>query len=144
MQPQLTTRRHGVWWLVPTSLGGLMLLLLVWCHGVLAEAAPSALFPLPDVLRPNVTFWKRVFAVFDRNGGLLHDMEDVSIVYHIWYNDLPSDAPLRQEMIDEARIATAPSLKRWLTGNASTSRVMSNACGSCSRGGSTLWPSGLP
>ena len=80
-----------------------MLLLLVWCHGVLAEAAPSALFPLPDVLRPNVTFWKRVFAVFDRNGGLLHDMEDVSIVYHIWYNDLPSDAPLRQGMIDEAR-----------------------------------------
>ena len=68
MQPQLTTRRHGVWWLVPTSLGGL-LLLLVWCHGVLAEAAPSSLFPLPDALRPNVTFWKRVFAVFDRNGG---------------------------------------------------------------------------
>ena len=103
MQPQLTTRRHGVWWLVPTSLGGLMLLLLVWGHGVLAEPAPSALFPLPDVLRPNVTFWKRVFAVFDRNGGLLHDMEDVSIVYHIWYNDLPGDGPLRQGMIDEAR-----------------------------------------
>jgi membrane-bound lytic murein transglycosylase D len=103
MQPQLTTRRHGVWWLVPTSLGGLMLLLLVWCYGVLAEPASSSLFPLPDVLRPNVTFWKRVFAVFDRNGGLLHDMEDVSIVYHIWYNDLPSDGLLRQSIIDEAR-----------------------------------------
>jgi membrane-bound lytic murein transglycosylase D len=103
MQPQLTPRRHGVWWLVPATLGGLMLLLLVWCHGVLAEAAPSSLFPLPDALRPNVTFWKRVFAVFDRNGGLLHDMEDVAIVYHIWYNDMPSDGPLRQGMIDEAR-----------------------------------------
>jgi membrane-bound lytic murein transglycosylase D len=102
MQPQLTTRRHGVWWLVPTSLGGL-LLLLVWCYGVLAQSTPSSLFPLPDALRPNVTFWKRVFAVFDRNGGMLHDMEDVSIVYHIWYNDLPSDGPLRQGMIDEAR-----------------------------------------
>jgi peptidoglycan lytic transglycosylase D len=104
MQPQLTTRRQGVWWLVPTSLGGLMLLLLVWCYGVLAEPASSSLFPLPDVLRPNVTFWKRVFAVLDRNGGLLHDMEDISIVYHIWYNDMPSDGPLRQGMIDEARI----------------------------------------
>jgi membrane-bound lytic murein transglycosylase D len=103
MQPQLTTRRHGVWWLVPTSLGGLLLLLLVWCHGVLAQSAPSSLFPLPDALRPNVTFWKRVFAVLDRNGGLLHDMEDVSIVYHIWYNDLPSDGPLRQGIIDEVR-----------------------------------------
>jgi len=81
-----------------------MLLLLIWCYEVLATSAPSALFPLPEVLRPNVTFWKRVFAIFDRNGGLLHDMEDVSIVYHIWYNDLPSDGPLRQDMIDEARI----------------------------------------
>jgi membrane-bound lytic murein transglycosylase D len=104
MQPQLTTRRHGVWWLVLTSLGGLLLLLLIWCYGVLAEPASSSLFPLPEALRPNVTFWKRVFAVLDRNGGLLHDMEDVSIVYHIWYNDMPSDGPLRQEMIDEARI----------------------------------------
>ena len=103
MQPQRTTRRHGVWWLVPTSLGGLMFLLLVWGHGVLAEPAPLALFPVPDVLRPNVIFWKRVFAVLDRNGGLLHDMEDISIVYHIWYNDLPGDGPLRQGMIDEAR-----------------------------------------
>jgi len=90
--------------LVPTSLGGLLLLLLVWCYGVLAESASPSLFPLPDALRPNVTFWKRVFAVLDRNGGLLHDMEDVSIVYHIWYNDMPSEGLLRQWMIDEARI----------------------------------------
>src|SRR5215510_11605901 len=103
MQPQLTTRRRSVRLLVPTSLGGLILLLLVWCFVVLADTAPSPLFPLPEVLRPNVTFWKRVFAVFDRNGGLLHDMEDLAIVYHIWYNDLPSDGPLRQGMIDEAR-----------------------------------------
>jgi membrane-bound lytic murein transglycosylase D len=89
--------------LVPTPLGGLVLLLLVWCHAVLAEPAPSSLFPLPDALRPNVTFWKRVFAVLDTNGGLLHDMEDVTIVYHIWYNDLPSESGVRQALIDEAR-----------------------------------------
>ena len=116
MQPQLTTRRHGVWWLVPTSLGGLLLLLLVWCYVVLAEPASSSLFPLPEALRPNVTFWKRVFAVLDRNGGLLHDMEDVSIVYHLWYNDMPSDGPLRQEMIDEARIRYRAILETLATG----------------------------
>ena len=104
MQPQLATHRHGVRWLGPAALGGLLLLLLGWCHGALAASAPSSLFPLPEALRPNVTFWKRVFAVFDSSGGLLHDMEDVSIVYHIWYNDLPSEGLLRQGEIDEARI----------------------------------------
>jgi membrane-bound lytic murein transglycosylase D len=104
MQPQLATRRHGVRWLGPAALGGLLLLLLGWCHGALAASTPSSLFPLPEALRPNVTFWKRAFAVFDSSGGMLHDTEDVSIVYHIWYNDLPSEGFLRQGAIDEARI----------------------------------------
>ena len=103
MQSQSKTRsgRGGQWASFLT--GGALLLWLVWCPTVLAEPAPSSLFPLPDALRPNVTFWKRVFAVFDSNGGVLHDMEDVTLVYHIWYNDLPTDPPLRQGIIDEAR-----------------------------------------
>jgi membrane-bound lytic murein transglycosylase D len=100
-QPKTRPGRGWQWALIP--IGGLMLLLLVWCHTVLAEPAPSSLFPLPDALRPNVTFWKRIFAVFDTNGGLLHDTEDVTLVYHVWYNDLPTDPPLRQGIIDEAR-----------------------------------------
>ncbi len=100
-QPKTRPGRGWQWALIPA--GGLMLLLLVWCHTVLAEPAPSSLFPLPDALRPNVTFWKRIFAVFDTNGGLLHDTEDVTLVYHVWYNDLPTDPPLRQGIIDEAR-----------------------------------------
>ena len=103
MQSQPKTRPGRGWQWVPIPTGGLMLLLLVWCHTVLAEPAPSSLFPLPDALRPNVTFWKRIFAVFDTNGGLLHDAEDVTLVYHIWYSDLPTDPPLRQGIIDEAR-----------------------------------------
>ena len=100
-KPKTRPGRGWQWALIPA--GGLMLLLLVWCHTVLAEPAPSSLFPLPDALRPNVTFWKRIFAVFDTNGGLLHDTEDVTLVYHVWYNDLPTDPPLRQGIIDEAR-----------------------------------------
>ena len=56
MQLQLTTRRRSVRWWVPAVLGGLTLLLLVWYHVVLADTAPSSFFPLPDALRPNVTF----------------------------------------------------------------------------------------
>lgn len=103
MQSQSKTRPGRGWQWASLPTGGVMLLLLVWCHTVLAEPAPSSLFPLPDALRPNVTFWKRIFAVFDSNGGLLHDTEDVTLVYHIWYNDLPTDPPLRQGIIDEAR-----------------------------------------
>src|SRR5262245_57240813 len=103
MQLQPKTRPGRGWQWAPIPTGGMILLLLVWCHTVLAEPAPSSLFPLLEILRPNVTFWKRVFAVFDSNGGLLHDTEDVTLVYHIWYNDLPTDPPLRQGMIDEAR-----------------------------------------
>ena len=100
-QPKTCPGRGWQWASILAS--GFMLLLFVWCHTVLAEPAPSSLFPLPDVLRPNVTFWKRVFAVLDSNGGLLHDTEDISVVYHIWYNDLPTDPPLRQSIIDETR-----------------------------------------
>jgi len=103
MQSQSKTRPGRGWQWASTAAGGWLLLLLVWCHTVLAEPAPSSVFPLPDALRPNVTFWKRVFAVFDASGGLLHDTEDVNVVYHIWYNDLPTDPPLRQGIIDEAR-----------------------------------------
>lgn len=103
MPLQPGTRRSRGRRLLFAPLGGSILVLLVWGHAALAEPASSALFPLPDALRPNVTFWKRVFAVFDTNGGLLHDMEDVTIVYHIWYNELPTEPALRQPIIDEAR-----------------------------------------
>lgn len=84
-------------------LGTLLLGLLVWCPGALANTVSATLFPMPEVLRPQVEFWKRVFAGLETTGGLLHDMEDLSIVYHIWYNDLPGTQPLRQMAIDEAR-----------------------------------------
>jgi LysM repeat protein len=76
---------------------------LLWSTGVRADMAPSALFPVPDALRPNVSFWKQVFAGLDTNGGILHDMENISIVYYIWYNDMPVDQGLRQASIDEER-----------------------------------------
>lgn len=103
MRLQLQTRRASRRRSILMLLGLACSLALLWWHTVLAQTPNATLFPLPEALRPNVTFWKRVFAVFDSNGGVLHDPSDVSIVYEVWYNDLPYDAPLRQSVIDEAR-----------------------------------------
>ncbi|MGE3539520.1 MAG: LysM peptidoglycan-binding domain-containing protein [Candidatus Tectimicrobiota bacterium] len=90
--------------LVGMCLGMVLCMSVSWATTVLAEFPRAALFPLPEALRPNVTFWKRIFAVFDTNGGVLHDASDVTIVYEVWYNDLPNDSQLRQSIIDEARM----------------------------------------
>jgi membrane-bound lytic murein transglycosylase D len=78
------------------------LFVLCWLHAVSAEATISAAFPVPDVLRPNIAFWKRVFAVLDNRSGMLHDPDDVTIVYHTLTN-LPESASQRQDVIDTYR-----------------------------------------
>ncbi len=98
-----TTQRCRRWrtWLMTAGL--LLCGLLGRAAGVQADMASAALFPIPDALRPKVEFWKRVFAGLETTGGVLHDMEDVAIVYHMWYNDLPSGQTWRQAAIDEER-----------------------------------------
>jgi membrane-bound lytic murein transglycosylase D len=60
--------------------------------------------PLPsaEVLRPNVAFWKRIFTALDTSSGVLHDLDDVSIIYHTLYN-LPESSQQRQDVIDTYR-----------------------------------------
>jgi membrane-bound lytic murein transglycosylase D len=45
--------------------------------------APPALFPKPPLLEPNVEFWKRVYAEFGIGDFVLHDRENVLIVYEV-------------------------------------------------------------
>lgn len=40
-------------------------------------------FPKSAALVPRVEFWKRVYSEVDTGGGLLHDSEDLSIVYEV-------------------------------------------------------------
>jgi membrane-bound lytic murein transglycosylase D len=45
-----------------------------------AGAASRAL-PLPPALAPNVDFWTRIYTEVDTGGGLIHDNEELGIVY---------------------------------------------------------------
>lgn len=40
-------------------------------------------FPVPSAIRPNVEFWKRIYAVYPTTKGVIHDSEDLSIVYDV-------------------------------------------------------------
>ncbi|MDQ7054703.1 MAG: transglycosylase SLT domain-containing protein [candidate division KSB1 bacterium] len=40
-------------------------------------------FPLPEVLKPNVAFWKKIYAQYSSNQVLIHDAEDLDIIYEV-------------------------------------------------------------
>lgn len=102
MPQQQGVRLRSAWWLLPASLGGLMFVLLCGDRMARAETASSPPFPVPDVLRPNVAFWKKIFTVLDTRSGVLHDPDNVTIVYHT-LRDLPESSQERQEVIDTFR-----------------------------------------
>ena len=55
-------------------------------------------FPMPKSLKPNVDFWIHVFARLEGGHGLLHDDENLGIIYETVYN-LPRDKKRRRSLI---------------------------------------------
>lgn len=53
------------------------------CRAALPTDPPeqTELFPVYDLIKPNVTFWTNVFTQYTRAQGLVHDMENLSIIY---------------------------------------------------------------
>ena len=62
--------------LISVSIG-----LLIALFTVSVQGADRELFPLPDVLRPAVDFWTRVYTEVDSNAGYVHDSRNLDIVY---------------------------------------------------------------
>lgn len=62
----------------------------------------SSPFPVPDMLRPNVTFWKQVFTRWSSRNGILHDTADVRIIYHV-LSKLPESAKQRRRLVTRYR-----------------------------------------
>ncbi len=46
-----------------------------------AENGDSAIFPVPDLLKDNVAFWKKVYGELSVNEGVLHDREYPMVIY---------------------------------------------------------------
>lgn len=50
-----------------------------------AAAGPSSHDPFPayNSIRPNVTFWKKVYAEYDSTKGLIHDSDNLAVIYEV-------------------------------------------------------------
>src|SRR5687768_12631722 len=81
-----------------------------------ARAAESAHFVRPAELEKDIAFWRRVYTEVTTEGGLLHDPEDLSVVYEVL--DFPSDiAPKqRSKRIDDTKKKYARILDRLASG----------------------------
>lgn len=101
-QPKLGKRLYGkrprlVW------CGGVsVLVLLLWGFSASADVPSAEFFPIPDALRPSVSFWKKIFSEVEVTGGLLHDMKDPAIIYET-LQQLPSNSQERQNTISGYR-----------------------------------------
>jgi membrane-bound lytic murein transglycosylase D len=91
--------RQRVLW---TCLSTFIVLVLAGHRGVQTHEASVTPFPVPEVLRPNIAFWTRVFTALDINSGVLHDADDVTIIYHT-LTSLPLSARERQRVVERHR-----------------------------------------
>ncbi|HKR37434.1 MAG TPA: LysM peptidoglycan-binding domain-containing protein [Steroidobacteraceae bacterium] len=82
----------------------------------LSAVADENPFVRPAELEPDIAFWRRVYTEVTTEGGLLHDQDDLSVVYEVM--KLPSDLSQRQRQkrIEEAKKKYAHILDRLAAG----------------------------
>ena len=57
-----------------------------FCRGSESEADP---FPVPQCIQPNVDFWKKVYTEYHSGQGIIHDNQNLDIVYDVVKLDNP-------------------------------------------------------
>lgn len=60
-----------------------VLIFLLFNLNAFASSAATDLFPLYPCIKPNVNFWIKIYTRYDVTDGVLHDSEDLSVVYGI-------------------------------------------------------------
>jgi peptidoglycan lytic transglycosylase D len=79
-------------------------------------AAGDELLPRPAGLEPNVEFWIRVYTQVDGNGGLIHDAENLDVVYEELRFPPGSSQRARDRKIKRAKGEIRDILKRLASG----------------------------
>jgi membrane-bound lytic murein transglycosylase D len=81
-----------------------------------AAAAGDELLPKPAALEPAVRFWTRVYTEVDASSGMLHDAENLDVVYETI--EVPRTLPSRsrQARIEQAKSRIRAALRTLSTG----------------------------
>lgn len=85
------------------------------------QAAPRHPFPVFPVIRDNVRFWERVYDTYSSRQGILHDKDDLRVIYGVidlvdW--SLPGAARINRGLIKSARRRYKNILARLARGRA--------------------------
>jgi membrane-bound lytic murein transglycosylase D len=89
----------------------ILTLLLAW-----APSAAEELLPRPPGLEPNVRFWTRIYTEVDSSGGLIHDSEQLDVVYQELRFPTGLSRRARDRKVKKAKEGVRTSLKRLAGG----------------------------
>jgi len=67
--------------LLPATAIVLWVLLAFWVPAALSS--PATPFPEYECIKPNVAFWKNVYTKYSTNQGVIHDSDNLSIIYEV-------------------------------------------------------------
>lgn len=87
-----------------------------FCRGSESEADP---FPAPQCIQPNISFWEKVYSEYHSGQGILHDNQDLSIVYGVVAIDnqvRPGAGRINRERIKSAKKKYQTLLERLARG----------------------------
>ena len=102
---------------------GTLLLSILWSSTAFGEAP---LFPRPAELAGAVEFWKRIFAVYRTDQGVVHDKEDLTVVYGVeWLGGRAEQGRERERQRTQASVLGRYRgvLRRFAEGRVDTARL---------------------
>ncbi len=56
--------------------------MLLWSRPAVARSI-DAEFPVYDSIRPNVSFWKKIYTEYSTTQGVIHDKKNMAIIYEV-------------------------------------------------------------
>jgi len=86
---------------------------------IAAAAADPALFPEYRVIRENVTFWEKIYSTHSVNSAIIHDQDDLGIIYEtiqLLDQNLPAARQKNNEAIEKTKKRYADVLSRLAKG----------------------------
>jgi membrane-bound lytic murein transglycosylase D len=106
--------------MIKTAAKRFLLCAVLWAAHAWAQDLQRDLFPLPEAIRGNVEFWKKIYTVYPTTSMVIHDVEDMSVIYEAVDFSQGEDVNLtyRQQVrrTDQVKDEYAALMRAWARG----------------------------